>query len=38
MADFEHPTERDYLWKFKIKIYGNLWLIDGHKYRLSNKY
>ena len=22
--------ERGYLWKFKIKIYGNLWLIDGH--------
>ena len=29
--------ERGYLWTFKKIIYEHLWLIDGHKYRLSIK-
>ena len=30
--------ERGYLWTFKKIIHEHLWLIDGHKYRLSIKY
>ena len=29
--------ERGYLWTFKKIIHEHLWLIDGHKYRLSIK-
>ena len=29
--DFEHPTRKGFICgNSKIKIYGNLWLIDGH--------
>ncbi len=30
IADFEHPTERGYLWKFKKINHEHLWLINGH--------
>ena len=30
-ADFEHPTRKGLFMEIqKLKIYGNLWLIDGH--------
>ena len=37
-ADFEHPTRKGLFMEIQKIIHKHLWLIDGHKYKLSIKY